>query len=164
MKKVWKLSALTLACALSTTVLLGGCNDSEQDIVKDIGSVINSNITSTRESEASYLNDACKTFQAGLCYGSINSGNIGSGSYSVDVPDRTDSQDVKNEAANTATVADAAEYNGLNDLLYNISDFVVIRRDGFLHRSEIVYKGSADGDVIEITEDTKLSEIYGEVS
>lgn len=126
-----------------------------------VTSIISSATNSARESEAASLNTACKTFQAGLASGSINSSNIGAGTYSITPPARTASQAAKNTAANAATVNDAATYNGLLTLMTNIADFGYI--NGGTGEATIVYVNTTTGATA-LTSGTALSAIYGNVT
>lgn len=119
---------------------------------------------SARETEAASLNQACKTFFISVSAGTITSESVsGNGvTYSTTIPSKNSAQFKKDDAANKLLVKDAAYHNGLDDVYKNISDFGYI--DGNSSSAKIVYKDTATGTVSNITDSTKLSDIYGKIS
>ena len=122
--------------------------------------IINSASESQGASDASTLNSAVKTFYAGIQSGTINQASKDSSGDDVtvagsnaNVPEKGASPSVRQDAAEAATVEDAAKYSGLytdktNDDK-NLADFYVVA-DGTI-------KFAAKNDDIPKTETVKIT-------
>lgn len=129
--------------------------------------IIQSAINSSKESDASTLNQACKTFFTSVATGAITSETISDAGITyvgTALPPKSSTQSTKNSIANTLLVKDAADYNGLNNVYTNISDFGYI--NGGTGSAIIVYKAtvSPGTTIADITDTTTLSNIYGRMS
>lgn len=89
--------------------------------------IINSATTSSGQSDAASVNNACKQYYAGVVSGSINSTNFTSTQKVHQTPaDTNASNDKRTKIANNSTVADAQKYGGLavscEDLVWVTAD------------------------------------------
>lgn len=136
--------------------------------------IINSATTSSKESDASTLNHACKTFMTSVAAGTITTETVSKAgiTYSgTSLPSKSSTQSTKNSIANSLTVADACDYNGLKGIAESIADFGVLNpKTG---SATIVYMASNDGAQVMTSSGPqatgtastacKLCDIYGKV-
>lgn len=127
--------------------------------------IINSATTSAKESDASTLNQACKTFMTSVASGTITTETVSAAGITYSgtaLPSKSSTQTAKNSIANSLKVADACDYNGLTGVKDAITDFGYI--NGGTGSATIVYAASATGTVTAFTDaNTTLSTIYGKV-
>ena len=97
--------------------------------------IINSATTSAKESDAATLNQACKTFLTSVAAGTITSESVSTAGITYSgtaLPTKASTQSTKNSIANSLTVADACNYNGLTNVQAAITDF------GYINRNESI--------------------------
>ena len=128
--------------------------------------IIQSAIDSSKESDASTLNQACKTFFTSVAVGTITQESVTTAGITYSgtaLPTEASTQSTKNATANTLTVADACNYNGLTNVQAAITDFGYI--NGGTGSAVIIYKSTASSGVTvsDITDTTTLSDIYGKM-
>ncbi|MGN0538032.1 MAG: prepilin-type N-terminal cleavage/methylation domain-containing protein [Acutalibacteraceae bacterium] len=128
--------------------------------------IIQNATDSAKGSDAFSLNQACKTFLTSVAVGTITQESISTAGITytgTTLPKKTDTQLTKNSIANNLLVKDAANFNGLDDVYASISDFGYI--NGNTGSAVIIYKATADSGVTvsNITDTTKLSDIYGKI-
>lgn len=137
--------------------------------------IINSATTSSGQSDAASVNNACKQYYAGVVSGSINSTNFTSSQKVHQTPaDTNASNDKRTKIANNSTVADAQKYGGLavscEDLVYVNADTAHYTKGTILFaQDDAVTAGSGselDGKTTALDTDGKdcLGYLYGKSS
>lgn len=86
-------------------------------------SIINAATSSSIDTEAASMDQACKTYYMGVKSGEINSANFTAPISGDVIPARFVSTGNRNRCAQNCTVAGALEYSGLGELLGRLGEF-----------------------------------------
>ena len=130
--------------------------------------IINSATQSAGDSDASTVNNACKTYYAGVKSGTITtSSKNADGTTVTAAAAKGASEKAKTTAAKKATVADAQKYSGLNVAYDNLVYYSGATQASAANKTlgDIIYfagDGSIPGGTTQLAATTTLDDLYKE--
>ena len=121
--------------------------------------IINSANESQKSSDAATVDNACKTYYAGIVAGSITSAD--SAKVTADtLPAATAASSAKKSSAKLATIEGALQYNGTAaSLADKLSDFGYDKDGNIYSDTDAAHSGST---LTECKKDTTMKDLYGD--
>lgn len=128
--------------------------------------IINNANQSAGQSDAASVNNACKTYYAGVRSGTITTASKNADGTSVSAAASAGASDAKKlSAAKAATVADAQKYSGLDVSYDNLCYFTAANSATHNTKGDIVYydgnSANRPANTSPLTSSTAMSTLYG---